>query len=294
MEACAGSQWLARRLTELGHQVRIIPAQFVKPYVKSNKNDALDAEAIAEAVTRPTVRFVQLKTCDQIDLQALHRVRSQLVGSCTALVNQMRAFALEYGIPIRQGVGVFKLDIVRVLADETNALTPAMRALLRGLWEDFGRLDACVAELSRQIEDLADSDDRTRRLVSIPGIGPLGATALLAAIGNGRQFRSGKHLAAWLGLVPRQASTGGRPVLLGISKRGNRYLRTLLVHGARACVLHLDRSHDRLGAWIDQLRARMHPNKVVIALANKMARIVWKLLQSDHATYIRRLAVPAA
>lgn len=294
MEACPGSQWLARKLTEFGHQVRIIPAQFVKPYVKSNKNDALDAEAIAEAVTRPTMRFVQLKTCDQIDLQALHRVRSQAVGNRTALINQIRAFALEYGIAMRHGVGVFKLDIVRVLSDQDNALTPAMRTLLAGMWDEFKRLDARAAELGRQIQDLAAGDARAKRLMSIPGIGALGATALLAAIGNGKQFRSGRDFAAWLGLVPRQATTGGKPTLLGMSKRGNTYLRKLLVHGARSCLLHTDRSRDRLGVWIEQLASRMHHNKVTVAMANKMARIAWKLLQSDHAVYLRRPPIPAA
>lgn len=219
MEACPGSQWLARKLMAMGHQIRIVPAQFVKPYVKSQKNDTIDAEAIAEAVTRPTMRFTQVRTPEQIDLQALHRVRDQLVTSRTRLVNQMRAFCLEYGIAIRQGIGIFRVDLPRIIADEQNDLTAAMRRMLAELLDDVGRLDQRIAATSREIEGLAARDDRARRLMTIPGIGPLAATALLAAIGDGRQFRRARDLAAWLGLVPREHSTGGKTTLLAISKR---------------------------------------------------------------------------
>jgi transposase len=287
MEACPGSQWLARKLQALGHTVRIIPAQFVKPYLKSNKNDTLDAEAIAEAVTRPTMRFVQIKRVDQVDTQALHRVRDRLVSARTRLICQMRAFCLEYGIPIRQGAGVFKVDLPRVLGDETNELSAAMRRLLTELWEEFREVEARVARITREIEALADRDETARRLASIPGIGPLGATALLAAVGDARQFRKARDLAAWLGLVPRQHSTGGKPTLLGISKRGNPYLRRLLIHGARSCLLHLDRTRDRLGDWINALASRMHVNKVVVALANKLARIAWVVLTRPGTLYRR-------
>lgn len=189
MEACPGSQWLARKLMTMGHQVRIVPAQFVKPYVKSQKNDTIDAEAIAEAVTRPTMRFTQVRTTEQIDLQALHRIRDQLVSSCTRLINQARAFCLEYGVAIRQGAGVFRLDLPRVLANEANDLSPPMRRMLGELFEDVGRLDQRIATVTREIEGLAARDDRARRLMTIPGIGPIAATALLAAVGDGRQFR---------------------------------------------------------------------------------------------------------
>ena len=282
-----GAQWLARKLQALGHTVRIIPAQFVKPYLKSNKNDTLDAEAIAEAVTRPTMRFVQIKRVDQVDTQALHRVRDRLVSARTRLICQMRAFCLEYGIPIRQGAGVFKVDLPRVLGDETNELSAAMRRLLTELWEEFREVEARVARITREIEALADRDETARRLASIPGIGPLGATALLAAVGDARQFRKARDLAAWLGLVPRQHSTGGKPTLLGISKRGNPYLRRLLIHGARSCLLHLDRTRDRLGDWINALASRMHVNKVVVALANKLARIAWVVLTRPGTLYRR-------
>lgn len=288
MEACAGSQWLARKIQAFGHKVRIIPAQFVKPYVKSNKNDTIDAEAIAEATTRPTMRFVEVKQVEQVDLQTLHRIRDQMIGSRTRLINQMRAFCLEYGVTMRQGAGIFKVDLPRVLADKENDLSPVMRRLLEDLFADLMRLEERIKQVSKEIEAIAAREDVARRLMTIPGIGALGATALLAAVGNGLQFRKARDLAAWLGLVPRQYSTGGKQTLLGISKRGNLYLRKLLVHGARSCFRHLDRTRDRLGSWLDKLQARMHPNKAVIALAAKMARIVWVVLNKPGALYERR------
>jgi transposase len=288
MEACPGSQWLARKLRALGHQVRIIPARFVKPYVKSQKNDTIDAEAIAEAVTRPTMRFTQVRTPEQVDLRALHRVRDQMVSGRTRLINQMRAFCLEYGIAIRQGAGVFRVDLRRVLADETNDLTGTMRRMLTELSGDLTRIDERITQLSREIEGLAATDDRARRLMTIPGIGPLAATALLAAVGDGRQFRRARDLAAWLGLTPREYSTGGKTTLLGISKRGNRYVRRLLIHGARSCVAHLNRSRDRLGGWLDALQGRMHVNKAVVALAAKIARVTWAIMTTPGALYERK------
>jgi transposase len=286
MEACPGSQWLARKLQAMGHQARIVPAQFVKPYVKSQKNDIIDAAAIAEAVTRP-MRFTQVRSTGQVDMQALHRIRDQLVTSRTRVINQARAFCLEYGIAIRQGTGVFRLDLPRVLADEANDLTPAMRRMLAELFEDMLRLDERIAGVTREIEGIAARDDRARRLTTIPGIGPLAATALLAAVGDGRQFRRARDLSAWLGLTPREYSTGGKTTLLGISKRGNRYVRRMLTHGARSCVTHLDRTRDKLGNWLDALEERMHGNKVTIALANKIARIAWVILTRPGALYER-------
>lgn len=288
MEACPGSQWLARKLQALGHTVKIIPAQFVKPYVKSNKNDTIDAEAIAEAVTRPTMRFVQLKSTEQVDLQALHRARDLAVNTRTRLVCQMRAFCLEYGLAMRCGVGVFRVDLPRVLADETNDLTPAMRQLVRELWSQFQQIETRISEMTREIESIAQRSEVARRLETVPGIGPLGATAILAAVGSGHQFRKARDMAAWLGLVPAQHSTGGKPTLLGISKRGNPYVRRLLIHGARSCVLHLDRTRDQLGTWLNELQRRMPINKVVVALANKLARIAWVILTRPGTLYERR------
>lgn len=288
VEACPGSQWFARKLQAMGHTVRIIPAQFVKPYVKSNKNDTIDAAAIAEAVTRPTMRFVEVKTVERADLQALHRIRDQMVRNRTRLVCQMRAFCLEYGIAIHQGVGKFKADLPRLLARDDNDLTPMMRRLLADLFEDLKRLELRIAEVTHEIEAIAAQDDRARRLMTVPGIGPLVATAIVAAAGNGRQFRRARDMAAWLGLVPREHSTGGKTTLLGISKRGNRYLRRLLVHGARSCLTRMDRSRDRLGTWLDDLERRMHGNKVIVALAAKVARIAWVILTRPGALYERR------
>lgn len=288
MEASPGSQWLARKLMALGHTVRIVPAQFVKPYVKSNKNDLIDAEAIAEAVTRPTMRFVEVRTPEQIDLQALHRVRDRMIAHRTRLISQMRAFCLEYGIAIHQGAGKFKADMPRVLADESNELTPAMRRLLTEIQGELAELERRIGEMNREIEAIAARSDTARRLMSVPGIGPLASTALLASAGSGRQFRKARDLAAWLGLVPREYSTGGKTKLLGISKRGNKYLRRMIIHGARSCVTHLDRSRDRLGPWLDGLERRMHKNKVTVALAAKIARILWVVLTKPGASYERR------
>lgn len=293
MEACPGSQWLARKLEAMGHTVRIVPAKFVKPYIKSNKNDLIDAEAIAEAVSRPTMRFVEVRTPEQVDLQALHRVRDRLVAQRTRVICQMRAFCLEYGIAMHQGVGKFKADLPRVLADEANDLTPAMRRLLGSLWEDVRALETRIAEVTREIEAFAATDDTARRLMTIPGIGPLTATGLLAAAGKGTQFSKARHMAAWLGLVPREHSTGGKTTLMGISKRGSSYLRRLFIHGARSCLLHLDRSRDRLGGWLDGLQKRMHTNKAVVALAAKMARVAWVVITKHGATYERRVMATA-
>jgi transposase len=288
MEACPGSQWLARKLSALGHVVKIIPAQFVKPYVKSNKNDTIDAAAIAEAVTRPTMRFVPIKHTQQVDLQALHRSRDLSVSSRTRLISQMRAFCLEYGLPIRISPAAFKSAIPGIISDDTNDLTPAMRRLLESLWQDFRILDDRVAAVTAEIAAIANQSDLARRLETVPGIGPLTATAIVSAVGGGKQFRTARDLAAWLGLTPAQYSTGGKTTLLGISKRGNSYVRRLLIHGARSCVMHLDRTRDRLGAWLVGLESRMHANKVVVALANKLARIAWVILNKPGALYERR------
>jgi len=287
MEACAGSQWLARKLIECGHDARIIPAKFVKPYVKSNKSDTIDAEAIAEAVTRPTMRFVQVRSEAQIDLQALHRIRDRLVRNRTGLMNQARAFCIEYGLAMRTGAGGFHSDIRRHLANEENDLSSAMRSLLTSLLDDLARLERRIEELSKEIEAIAHSDETIKRLLTIPGIGPLGATALVAAAGDGRQFAKARDMAAWLGLVPAEHSSGGKQNLLGISKRGNGYVRRLLIHGARSCFLHLHRETHALGRWLSALEDRTHRNKAIVALANKLTRIVWAILTKPGENYLR-------
>lgn len=287
MEACPGSNWLSRKAKAYGHLARIVPAQFVKPFVKSNKTDIVDAEAIAEAISRPTMRFVAPKTEAQLDLQALHRVRQRLVSHKTSVINQARAFLLEYGITIGTGATYFVRDMPDKLTDENNELTPAMRTVLNELWIEYKAIEERLLLLRKRIEHHASADDTATRLTSVPGIGKLTATAITAFAGNGNQFKSGRDLAAWLGLVPREHSTGGKQRLLGISKRGNPYLRKLLIHGARTCVLNLNRTKDRLGAWIDKMEARgIHRNKVIVALANKLARVVWAVLTHKSTFYL--------
>jgi transposase len=223
----------------------------------------------------------------------MHRIRDAMVTNRTRLICQMRAFCLEYGIAIHQGPGKFKIELPRVLAEAENDLTEQMRRLLQDLFSDLKRLEERIAEVTRNIEAIASQEDSTRRLMSIPGVGPLVATAILAAAGDGRQFNRARDMAAWLGLVPQQYSTGGKTTLGGISKRGNRYLRRLIVHGARSCVMHLDRSRDRLGTWLDKLQRRMHVNKVTVALAAKIARIAWVILTRPGTLYERRVTVSA-
>jgi transposase len=285
MESCPGSQWLGRKLQEMGHTAKIIPAQFVKPFVKSNKNDMVDAEAIAEALTRPTMRFVQIRNTEQLAVQALHRVRDRFMRQRTGLINQIRGFLLEFGMPIRQGAGVFKLDLPRILEDAENELPSSLRHLLGDLWNDLKALENRIEDVTVAIQRSVHSSDTARRLMTIPGIGPLSASALEAAAGRGQHFKNGRFFAAWLGLVPRQYSTGGEPTLLAISKRGNTYLRRLLIHGARSCVQTCDRGKHPLGSWITKLEQRMHRNKVIVALANKIARVAWKILTHPAETY---------
>ncbi|MDB5657630.1 MAG: family transposase [Cypionkella sp.] len=287
MEACPGSQWLARRLINMGHDARIIPARFVKPYVKWNKTDTVDAAAIAEAVTRPTMRYVEVRTPAQVDLQALHRIRDRLVGQRTGLMNQARAFCLEYGLAMRIGAGAFHADIRRHLGNLNNDLTQNMRVLLTDLLDDLAYIENRVKALTSTIEAIAKEDETISRLLTIPGIGALSATALVAAAGDGLQFRKARDMAAWLGLVPAEHSTGGKQTLLGISKRGNRYVRRLIIHGARSCFLHLNRESHALGRWLNALEARTHRNRAVVALANKLTRIVWAILTQLGTVYLR-------
>ena len=224
------------------------------------------------------MRFVQARTKEQVDLQALHRIRDRLIRNRTGLMNQARAFCVEYGLTMRVGAGGFHTDIRRHLADLDNDLTDSMRTLLLDLLEDLAHLESRIDKLSKKIEAVAHRDETVRRLLSIPDIGPLGATALVAAAGNGKQFRKARDMAAWLGIVPAEHSTGGKQTLLGISKRGNGYVRRLIIHGARSCILHLDREAHAIGRWLTKLEARMHRNKAVVALANKIVRIAWAIL----------------
>jgi transposase len=278
MEACGSAHYWARRFREHGHDVRLIAPQFIKAYVKSPKNDARDAEAICEAVTRPTMRFVPIKRVEQQDLQALHRVRARLIKARTALVNEIRGLLSEYGMIVPQGITKFRRLIVPTLEAGQAQLTPCSRELFRQLYEEFLALDQRLASYDEQLTAIGQAHPECQRLQTIPGIGPVTATALIAAIGDATQFKNGRQLAAWLGLVPREHSTGGKPRLLGISKRGDVYLRTLLVHGARTILRWVDTKSDDRSRWLRALIARRGKNRAAVAFANKNARIVWALL----------------
>jgi transposase len=282
MEACSGSHFLGRALREQGHDVKLIPAQFVKPFVKSNKNDFIDAEAIAEAVERENMRFVPIKTDDQLDLQALHRVRDRLMTRRTALINQIRAFLLERGIVFAKSPIRLREALPEVLENVNENLTPRMRNLVAMLWSEWKDLELQIVEMNDEVERIASSDDACRRLRQIPGIGPLVATAIVASIGNGAAFRKGREFAAWLGLLPNQHSTGGKVRLYGISKRGNSYLRKILIHGARAVVLRSKRDRIAMGAWMSSLETRVPRNVLIVATAHKLARIAWAVLSTGQ------------
>lgn len=282
MEACCGAHHLGRQLAEQGHSVRLMSPEYVRPYVKAQKNDDRDAEAIAEAATRPTMRFVELKSEEQLDMQTLHRVRDRLVGERTSLINQLRSILLERGYVVPKGRARLAARLEDLLAEPESTLSFRIRELVIDMRERWRAVDRRIAALDDEFVEQARKDIRTRRLLTIPGIGALNATALVAAVGDARSFARGRDLAAWLGLVPRQMTTGGKPRLLGITKRGSRYLRKMLIQGARSSMPTLSRSNTRLGAWLRGLLSRAHPNTAVVALAAKMARIVWALLRHER------------
>jgi transposase len=289
MEACGSAHYWARCFREHGHDVRLMAPQFIKAYVKSPKNDARDAEAICEAVTRPTMRFVPIKRVEQQDLQALHRVRERLIKARTALVNEIRGLLNEYGIILPQGITKFRKLIVQTLEAGQAQLTPCSRELFWQLYEEFLALDQRLASYDEKLVAIGQAHPECQRLQTIPGIGPVSATALIAAIGDATQFKNGRQLAAWLGLVPKEHSTGGKPRLLGISKHGDVYLRTLLIHGARATLRWIETKPDDRSRWLRALIARRGKNRAAVALANKNARIVWALLV-HHQEYRARIA----
>ena len=278
MEACGGAHYWARQLMGLGHTVKLMAPQFVKPYVKTNKSDARDAEAICEAVTRPTMRFVPVKDIEQQTVLALHRARQGFVVERTAQCNQMRGLLYELGIVIPKGISYIEKQLPQILEDAENGLPDISRSLFARLFEHFRQLGQQVKELESQIKAWHKQNAASERIEAIPGIGALTASALVASIGDAKMFKSGRQLAAWLGLVPRQDSSGGKEKLLGISKRGDVYLRTLLIHGARAVLFHRMRQVEHQDGWLMKLKARRNPNVAAVALANKNARVVWALL----------------
>lgn len=283
MEACGGSHFLGRALREQGHDVRLMPAQYVKPYVKTNKNDYIDAEACSEAVTRPTMRFVPIKTDDQLDLQSLHRVRERWVVRRTAVINQMRGMLLERGITIRKGRRYIEESLPAILEDADNKLSGALRVLLTQLRLEMQYLHGQIEETDKLIARICGELEQCRRLVAIPGIGPITATATVAAIGNGAAFKKGRGFSAWLGVVPGEHSTGGKQKLTGTSRRGNKYLRKLFVQGAHTVLLQKTKQSSGMSTWLVNLTSRKRPQVATVALANKMARMAWAVLFKGEA-----------
>lgn len=282
MEACGGAHHWARQLQAHGYHVKLIAPQFVKPYVKSNKNDANDAEAICEAMSRPSMRFVTIKTSHQQDIQAVHRVRSGLVKQRTAKGSQIRGLVAEYGLIAPKELSSLRRTIPCWLEDGENGLSACFRQLLDGLRQDLRTLDERISALDQTIVDMAHADPDARRLQQLRGVGPVIATALIATVGDARQYANGRQMAASLGLTPRQHSSGGKDRLLGISKRGDAYVRSLLVHGARAMLRTAQTKDDPLSRWVSRLAQRSHPNIACVAMANKTARMAWAMLR--HGT----------
>ena len=294
LEACAGAHFMGAALREQGHEVRLIPAQFVKPYRKSNKNDFIDAESIAEAVTKENMRFVQIKTQEQLDVQAMHRVRDRLVQRRTALINEIRGFLLERGITFAAQPIYLRKNLPTVIEDAEQNLSPRLRWLLQRMWQEWKQVEIDIKAMTDEIERISNENALCRRLRQIPGFGPLVSTATVAAIGNGAAFRRGRDFAAWVGVVPRQYSTGGKQKLFGISKRGNVYLRRMLIHGARAVLLRVKYDTEGFGQWVHRLAQRAPRNKVVVAIANKLARIAWAVLSSGKDYQHQPLQITAA
>jgi len=291
MEACCGAHFVARIMAGQGHTIRLMSPEYVRPYVKAHKTDDRDAEAIAEAATRPTMRFVTQKSEAQLDLQTLHRVRERLVMARTALINQLRAILLERGLTFPKGRKTLMRRLDQSSA-ELNGLSARIQQLAADICAESAELDGRIEALNDELAEVARRDESARRLATIPGVGVINATALAAAIGDGSAFTKGRDLSAWLGLVPRQHTTGGKTKLLGISKRGNQYLRRQLIHGARSVLLRLKETQTPLGNWLNSLLGRVHRNVAVVALASKLARIAWALLR--HRTDFDRRAFAGA
>jgi len=294
MEACLSAHFVSRTLRRLGFEPRIIPAKYTKPFLKGQKNDYNDAEAIAEAALRPNLHCVGEKTQDQLDLQALHRVRSRLVSRRTATINQIRAFLIEQGITVRTGAHALRNSLFAILKNRQDEISARMSDIIVGLYEDWLWLDERIESTSNEIELISKGEADCQRLMSVPGIGPMISTAMVAAIGTGEAFDRGRDFGAWLGLVPRQYSTGGKPILGRISKRGSKYLRTLFIQAAHVILMRPHNWHKfSFGSWLEQASPRMHKNKLAVALANKLARIAWSVLRNGKAFDANRIEVTA-
>ncbi len=284
IEACGGSNFWARKFTEFGHTIKIMGAQFVKPYVKSNKNDALDSEAICEAVRRPTMRFVAMKSIEQQDIQSIHRVRSRIVKQRTALVNQIRGLLAEYGVVVAQGISHVRKRLPEIIENNENELSATGRQLFNELLCELRASDERIEQYDHQVEMICRNNKTCQRLLKVEGIGPLTATALVATIGDAKLFKNGREMSAFIGLVPKQYSSGGKTRLMGISKRGDKYLRCLLIHGARAAMSRCKNLSNKKSKWLEDLMARRGKNRATVALANKNVKIMWAIMATD-ATY---------
>ena len=282
MEACGGAHFWARRLQAQGHAVGLMAPQFVKPYVKGNKHDAADAEAICEAVSRPSMRFVPIKNIEQQSVLTLHRARQGFIGERTALANRIRGLLAEFGLIVPQGIHHIARRVPEILEDASNELSDLLRALLARLLEHLKELDRQAKEIEAEIIDWHRQNELSRKLEVVPGIGPITASALVATVGDAKNFHNGRQMAAWLGLVPKQESSGGKTVLLGISKRGDAYLRTMLIHGARSVLWAAQRRKAPADRWVQGLLERRNANITAVAMANKTARVVWALLAKDR------------
>lgn len=278
MEASGGSNYWARRFQAMGHQVKLISASFVRPFVKGNKNDRNDAEAICEAASRPTMRFVPIKTAEQQDIQSVHRIRSLLMKDRIATGNQIRGLLAEYGILLPPSPAAIRKNLPRVLDDAGETLSAMARSVFSDLYDRLVDLDTRIAQYDQRVQQIFNASPICRKIEQVRGVGPLIATAIVASAGDGKEFKCGRQFAAWLGLVPRQHSSGGKPRLMGISKRGDSYLRMLLVHGARAVVAQAEKRTDALSRWINGVRERSGVNVAAVALANKNARVIWALI----------------
>ncbi|WP_233874576.1 IS110 family transposase [Paraburkholderia adhaesiva] len=288
IETCCGSQYLARKFQILGHEVRLLPAHYVKPFVKSQKNDFNDAQAIAEAVRLPTMRFVPVKTEEQMDVQALHRARERMLQQRLALTNQIRGLLLDRGIEIAQGFYALRATLPTLLENDDSGLTPMMRDLGRMLLDMWNSTEATLEQMNNRITRLSRESELCRRLQTIPGVGVRLSTAIVSAIGDASTFRRARDLAAWVGLVPQQHTTGGKPRLLGITKRGNSYLRRLFVQGARALWVWKDKHpNDPIQRWLLQLADRRHIHIAICALANKLVRIAWAVMRRGSEFQLR-------
>lgn len=287
LESCASSNYWARVFSQQGHTVKLINPAYVRPYVKTNKNDAADAEALCEAASRPTMRFVQPKTIEQQDIQLLHRVRDRLVSQRTSLSNQTRGLLAEYGITIAQGLRNVRNHLPSILEDADNNLSPIAREAFAQLYDEFISLDSRINKMNKRVKIVSESNERCKQLMSVPGIGPMVATAVFTVMGDPNHYKNGREFAAFLGLVPRQYGTGSKTNLKGISKRGDRHTRSLLVQGAQAALMRMSKKHDPLSKWACRLKERKGHNIAIVALANKLARISWAIAANNTEYKVR-------